>query len=72
MQLPDDEEERINLLNHGKVLLLGGVLRLFVLPDKMDQTLVELLINRLLRNYGIDKRIAAYNKAAKIIFNERK
>lgn len=65
--LPETEDDRIRLLNQGKVLLLGGVLRLFVIPDEMDVRKVEILLDRLGRKYGTD-RAALYAEAAHILF----
>lgn len=69
-KLPDDEEGRIALLNEGKVLLLTGVLRLFVIPDGMDLAKVELLFDRLSCRYGTN-RAALYAAAAKILYNTK-
>ena len=67
-KLPDDEEERITLLNKGEVLLLSGVLRLFCVPDEMDLAKVEVLFDRLSCRYGTN-RAALYAEAAKILYN---
>ncbi|WP_319466988.1 hypothetical protein [uncultured Pseudodesulfovibrio sp.] len=69
-QLPDDEEERIRLLNRGAVLLLDGVLRLFVIPDDYDQKLVEKLFDKLTRIHG-NNRAQMYKEAHNILFRER-
>lgn len=70
VKLPDDPEERIELLNKGAVLLLDGVLRLFIVPDDYDQKLVERLFDRLSRRHGTN-RAAMYVEAAQILFKER-
>lgn len=69
-KLPDDEEERIRLLNKGEVLLLDGVLRLFVIPDEMDLDKVELLFDRLSCRYGTNQA-ALYAAAAKILYKTK-
>jgi len=69
-KLPDDEEGRITLLNEGKVLLLDGVLRLFVIPDEMDLAKVETLFDRMSCRYGTN-RSALYSAAAKILYNTK-
>lgn len=71
VKLPDSPEERIRLLNKGAVLLLGGVLRLFIIPDEVDIKKVEILFDGLSRKYG-NNRAAMYQEAVKILFKESK
>ncbi|XXJ19638.1 hypothetical protein ACR42D_08865 [Desulfovibrio caledoniensis] len=67
--LPDDEATLITQINTGRVLLLGGILRLILVPDEMDLGKVEALMNALLRKHP-ENRSAMYEEAVKLIFKE--
>ena len=67
--LPDRIEERIALLNSGEALLLGGLLRLFCVPDSMSLDQVGKLIEALKRRFGGDHPVI-YQMAYKLLFPE--
>ena len=67
--LPDRIEKRIALLNSGEALLLGGLLRLFVVPDSMNLDQVGKLIEALKRRFGGNHPVI-YQMAYKLIFPE--
>lgn len=68
--LPDNETILSKLINTGKIFLLGGILRLIIVPDGMDLDKVEVLMFALQRKYP-NNNTAVYNKAVEILFKER-
>jgi hypothetical protein len=67
--LPDHIEKRIALFNSGEALLLGGLLRIFIVPASMNLDQVGKLIEALKRRFGGDHS-AVYRTTYKILFSK--